>query len=169
MLVKVLKSKLHRARVTDARLHYPGSIEIAADLMEAAGIVCYESVIVADLDNGNRLETYVVPGQTGSARIVILGAAAQLVKSGDRVIILGFAYCTAEEAAADGKAAITAALADSSYSTYVKATGTFSAGRSISFRPRVSGMWACIWLSSTGTWAYEGVTANVIQAGAWRP
>ncbi len=99
MLIKVLKSKLHRAHVTEARLHYPGSIEIDEDLMWAAGIMPYEAVTVADLNNGHRLETYAVPGEPGSGRIVILGAAAQLVKPKDIVIIFSFAYCTPEEAA----------------------------------------------------------------------
>jgi aspartate 1-decarboxylase len=98
MIIKLLKSKLHRATVTNARLNYPGSIEIDSTLMEAAGILPYESVLVADLKNGNRLETYAVPAQPNSGRIVILGAAAKLIHPKDRVIILGFAYCTAEEA-----------------------------------------------------------------------
>jgi len=98
MLIKVLKSKLHRARVTDAKLHYPGSIEIDKDLMWAAGLIPYEAVTIADLNNGNRLETYVVPGEAGSGRIVILGAAAQLVKAKDTIIIFSFALCTPEEA-----------------------------------------------------------------------
>jgi len=98
MLIKVLKSKLHRARVTEAKLHYPGSIEIDENLMWAAGIVPYEAVTVADLNNGNRLQTYVVPGEPGSGRIVILGAAAQLVKAKDIIIIFSFAYCTPQEA-----------------------------------------------------------------------
>ncbi len=99
MLIKVLKSKLHRARVTDTKLHYPGSIGVDEDLMRAAGMVPYESVIVADLNNGNRLETYVVPAEPGSGKVVILGAAAQLVKPKDTVIIFSFAFCTPEEAA----------------------------------------------------------------------
>ncbi|MFC1635242.1 aspartate 1-decarboxylase [Planctomycetota bacterium] len=98
MLVKILKSKLHRARVTDAKLHYPGSMAIDSALMEAAGILPYESVLVADVDNGNRLETYVVPAEAGSGEIVILGAAAQLIKPKDIVIILGFGYVTPDEA-----------------------------------------------------------------------
>ncbi|MBN1359705.1 MAG: aspartate 1-decarboxylase [Sedimentisphaerales bacterium] len=98
MLVKILKSKLHRARITEARLHYPGSIEIDVALMEAAGILPYESVLVADLNNGNRLETYVVPGERGAGQIVILGAAANLVAAGDIVIIMGFGWCSPEEA-----------------------------------------------------------------------
>ena len=98
MFVKILKGKLHRARVTDAKLHYPGSIAIDSALMEAAGILPYESVLVADLDNGNRLETYVVPAEAGSGEIVILGAAAQLIQPKDIVIIIGFGYMTPEEA-----------------------------------------------------------------------
>jgi aspartate 1-decarboxylase len=99
MLVKVLKSKLHRARVTETKLHYPGSIEVDENLMWAAGMLPYEAVTVADLNNGNRLETYVVPGEPGSGRVAILGAAAQLVKPKDIVIIFSFAYCTPEDAA----------------------------------------------------------------------
>jgi len=100
MLLKVLKSKLHRARITETRLHYPGSIEIDSALMEAAGILPYESVLVANLNNGSRLETYAVPGEAGSGAVVILGAAAQLAKPGDIVIIMAFGLCAPEEAAA---------------------------------------------------------------------
>jgi len=99
MLIKVLKSKLHRAKVTETKLHYPGSIAVDESLMQAAGMLPYEAVVVADLNNGNRLETYVVPGEPGSGRVVILGAAAQLVKPKDTVIIFSFAFCTPEEAA----------------------------------------------------------------------
>jgi len=99
MLVKVLKSKLHRATVTATRLHYTGSIAIDSALMEAAGILEYESVLVADITNGNRLETYVVAAEAGSGEISVLGAAAQLVEPGDVVIILNFAYMTPQEAA----------------------------------------------------------------------
>ena len=98
MFVKILKSKLHRARVTDTKLHYPGSLAIDSALMEAAGILPYESVLVADVNNGIRLETYVVPAEAGSGEIVILGAAAQLIKPKDIVIILGFGYVTPDEA-----------------------------------------------------------------------
>jgi aspartate 1-decarboxylase len=97
MFVKILKSKLHRARVTETKLHYPGSIAIDSALMEAAGILPYESVLIADLNNGNRLETYVVPAEAGSRQIVILGAAARLIKQKDIVIILGFGFVTPEE------------------------------------------------------------------------
>ncbi|MHC4641051.1 MAG: aspartate 1-decarboxylase [Planctomycetota bacterium] len=98
MFVKILKSKLHRATVTDAKLHYVGSIYIDSVLMEAAGILPNECVLVADLTNGNRLETYAVPAEANSGKIVVLGAAAQLIKTGDLVIIFSFAYCTHEEA-----------------------------------------------------------------------
>ena len=98
MFVKVLKSKLHRATVTDAKLHYPGSIAIDSKLMEAAGILPYESVLVADLNNGSRLETYAVPAEADSGKVVILGAAARLVKPKDTIIILSFGFFTPEEA-----------------------------------------------------------------------
>ncbi len=75
---------------------------------------------------------------------------------------------TAEEAAANGKAAIVAALADESYSSYIRASGEWAAGRSSTSMPRVTAMWVCLWLSSAGTWAYEGVTMTAIPAGQWR-
>ena len=98
MFIKVLKSKLHRGVVTEAKLHYPGSIAIDESLMKAAGITRYEAVWVADLNNGNRVQTYAVPAPSGSGRIEILGAAAQRIQSGDIVIIMAFAYCTPQEA-----------------------------------------------------------------------
>lgn len=97
MFLKLLKSKLHRAKVTDTKLHYPGSIEIDSTLMEAANILPYESVLVANLNNGNRLETYAVPTQANSGKIVILGAAAHLINPGDLIIIFSFAYYSPEE------------------------------------------------------------------------
>ena len=98
MYLKLLKSKLHRARVTSARLDYPGSIGIDSELMAAAGIVCYEKVLVADLSNGSRLETYAVAAEAGSRQIEILGAAAHLIQKEDIVIIMGFGLFTPEEA-----------------------------------------------------------------------
>jgi aspartate 1-decarboxylase len=98
MLIKLMKSKLHRAAVTETKLHYPGSIEIDSALMDSAGILPYESVLIADLNNGNRLETYVVPAEANSGKIIILGAAAQLIKPKDLVIIIGFGFFTPEEA-----------------------------------------------------------------------
>ncbi len=88
---------MHRAAVTKSRIDYPGSIEVDSELMEACGLAPYEAVLIADLNNGNRLETYVVPSEPGSKDIIILGAAARLVNPGDRVIILNFAMMTEEE------------------------------------------------------------------------
>lgn len=98
MLVKILKSKLHCATVTDTKLHYPGSIAIDSALIKAADILPYESVLVADINNGNRLETYVVPAEADSGQVVILGAAARSIKPKDIVIIMSFGYFTLKEA-----------------------------------------------------------------------
>jgi len=98
MFVKILKSKLHRARVTETKVNYPGSIAIDSALMDAVGILPYELVLVADLNNGSRLETYVVPAQAGSGKVTVLGAAAQLIEPEDIVIIMSFALLTPEEA-----------------------------------------------------------------------
>ncbi len=98
MFLKLLKSKLHRATVTDTKLHYPGSIAIDSILMEAVGILPYESVLLADLNNGSRLETYAVPAEANSGKVVILGAAARLIKPKDIIIILSFGYYTPDEA-----------------------------------------------------------------------
>ncbi len=100
MFVKILKSKLHRATVTDTKLHYPGSIAIDSELMEAAGILPYESVLVADLSNGSRLETYAVPAEAGSGNVVVMGAAARLIKPKDVIIIFSFGFYTPDEAKA---------------------------------------------------------------------
>ncbi|MCK4914130.1 MAG: aspartate 1-decarboxylase [Planctomycetes bacterium] len=98
MLLKMLKSKLHRATVTDVKLHYPGSIAIDSALMKAAGILPYEAVVIADLNNGNRLETYAIEAEAGSGKVVVLGAAAKLINPGDIVIIFAFVFCEPEEA-----------------------------------------------------------------------
>ena len=98
MLLKMLKSKLHRAHVTETRLHYPGSILIDSALMKASGILPYEGVLIADLTNGNRVETYAVPAPANSGQIVVLGAAAQLMNQNDIIIIFSFVYCTPIEA-----------------------------------------------------------------------
>src|SRR5438477_12404948 len=87
----MLKSKIHRATVTEARVDYVGSITIDADLMQLADIAPYEKVLVADFDNGSRLETYAIEGPPGSGAICMNGAAARLVERGDKVIIMTFA------------------------------------------------------------------------------
>lgn len=86
----MLKSKIHRAVVTDADIHYEGSITIDKHLMELADLVLYEQVHVWDLDNGSRLVTYVIEGDRGSGEICMNGAAARLIHLGDRVIIASF-------------------------------------------------------------------------------
>jgi len=98
MFLKLLKGKIHQARVTEADLNYVGSITIDRNLMDAAGLVTNEAVMVADVNNGTRHTTYVIPGPAGSGVICINGAAARLVSVGDVVIIFAFAYMTPEEA-----------------------------------------------------------------------
>ena len=98
MFLKLMKSKLHRATVTETKLHYPGSIAIDSALMEAVGMVPYESVHIFDVNNGNRLETYVIPAPANSGQITVLGAAAHLVEKNDIVIIIAFGTFTPEEA-----------------------------------------------------------------------
>ncbi|HQA48603.1 MAG TPA: aspartate 1-decarboxylase [Bacillota bacterium] len=99
MYITVLKSKLHRAVVTDADLNYVGSITIDEALMEAADIVPFEKVQVVNNNNGARFETYVIKGERGSGTICVNGAAARLVQKGDVVIILSYCSVSREEAA----------------------------------------------------------------------
>jgi aspartate 1-decarboxylase len=91
MLLQVLKSKIHRAMITDGDIGYEGSIEIPLDLIEAAGLWVGEKVLVASITSGNRLETYVQPGPAGGGRIIITGGAAHRIKKGERVAIMAFA------------------------------------------------------------------------------
>lgn len=91
MLRTMLKSKIHRATVTHADLHYVGSITVDADLLDAADLLPNEQVAVVDITNGARLETYVIPGERGSGVIGINGAAARLVQPGDLVILISYA------------------------------------------------------------------------------
>ena len=88
---RMMKSKIHRATVTDANLHYVGSVTVDQDLMDAADLVEFEQVAVVDIDNGARLETYVIAGQRGSGDICLNGAAARLVAPGDKVILISYA------------------------------------------------------------------------------
>ncbi|MBI9017467.1 MAG: aspartate 1-decarboxylase [Phycisphaerae bacterium] len=98
MELKLLKSKIHRATVTAANIDYVGSIAIDRDLMDAVGIIANEVVLVANVTNGTRHETYVVPAERGSGEIGVMGAAAHLVSAGDLVIIMAFANLTPDEA-----------------------------------------------------------------------
>lgn len=91
MTVTMLKSKIHRATVTQAELDYVGSITIDEALMKASGIMEYEKVQIADVNNGQRFETYVIAGEKGSGVICLNGAAARCVQKGDKVIIMSYA------------------------------------------------------------------------------
>lgn len=92
MIRTMLKSKIHRATVTQADLHYIGSVTIDQDLMDAADLLAGEQVAIVDVTNGARLETYVIPGDRGSGMIGINGAAAHLVHPGDLVIMIAYAH-----------------------------------------------------------------------------
>jgi len=98
MFIEVLKSKIHRARITQAELHYVGSITLDEDLMDAAGLRENEKVQVVNVNNGERLETYVIKGDRGSGTVCLNGPAARKAAVGDIVIVIGYAYCTPEEA-----------------------------------------------------------------------
>jgi len=97
MLVKLLKAKIHRATVTMTDVNYHGSITIDRDLLVASGLLPNEAVIVADCENGNRFETYVIPGDRGSGIIGINGAAARLCHVGNKVIIMSFVLADSTE------------------------------------------------------------------------
>mgnify|MGYP000536601700 CR=1 FL=1 len=97
MLIKVMKSKIHRVKVTQADLNYIGSITIDQDLMEAADMQEGEQVQIVNNNNGARLETYVIPGERGSGIICLNGAASRLVAVDDLLIIIGYGYMTPEE------------------------------------------------------------------------
>ncbi|MBM2815151.1 MAG: aspartate 1-decarboxylase [Ignavibacteria bacterium] len=95
----MLKSKIHRAKVTEANLYYEGSITIDKNLLEAADILNYEKVSVLDINSGSRFDTYVITGEAGSGTICINGAAARLVAIGDEVIILSYVNIEDSQAA----------------------------------------------------------------------
>lgn len=90
MLVHVLKSKIHRAQVTASSVDYEGSLTVAVDLMEKVGFLPYERVLCSNLANGQRFETYLIPGDRGSGAIVLNGATAHLGKVGDRLTIMSY-------------------------------------------------------------------------------
>jgi aspartate 1-decarboxylase len=98
MLIQLLKSKIHRATVTDACLNYEGSITIDKELILAAGLFKHEKVQVLNLNNGERFETYVIEGKAKSGVICLNGAAARLVQKNDLVIVAAYAHVTLEEA-----------------------------------------------------------------------
>ena len=94
----MLKSKIHRARVTDANLHYEGSVTLDPVLMEAADLLPYEQVQLLDIDNGARLTTYAIEGERGSGQVVVNGAAAHLIHRGDTIIVLSYVTLPDNEA-----------------------------------------------------------------------
>jgi aspartate 1-decarboxylase len=98
MIIEVLKSKIHRATITQANLNYVGSISIDEDLMDAANLIEFEKVQVVNINNGERLETYVIRGERGTGVISLNGAAARKAQIGDLVIIVSFCQLEFEEA-----------------------------------------------------------------------
>lgn len=98
MLLTLLKSKIHRARITEAELHYIGSITLDEDLMDAANLLENEKVQVVNVNNGERLETYVIKGERGSGTVCLNGPAARKAAVGDIVIVIAYASMTPEEA-----------------------------------------------------------------------
>ena len=98
MMIEVLKSKIHCARVTEANLNYMGSITIDEDLMDAANLIAGEKVAIVDNNNGERFETYIIKGERGSGCICLNGAAARKVQVGDIVIIMSYALMDFKEA-----------------------------------------------------------------------
>ena len=98
MNITLLKAKIHRAVVKQADLDYVGSITIDSDLLRESGILEYEKVEIADIDNGNRFETYALAGEAGSGIICLNGAAARCVSAGDKIIIMAYAQMSPEEA-----------------------------------------------------------------------
>jgi len=98
MIIEVLKSKIHRATITDANLNYIGSITIDEDLLDAANMIEFEKVQVVNNNNGERLETYIIKGERGTGTICLNGAAARKAQPGDVVIIVSYAQMEFEEA-----------------------------------------------------------------------
>lgn len=98
MQVHLLKSKIHRATVTDASLNYEGSMTIAADFLEKTGMIAFEKILVSNMANGHRFETYIIPGEWGSGAIILNGATAHLGKPGDLLTIMSYAVLDEQEA-----------------------------------------------------------------------
>ncbi|MEM7550701.1 MAG: aspartate 1-decarboxylase [Bacteroidota bacterium] len=98
MFIEVLKSKIHRVKITEAELHYVGSITIDEDLMDEASIIANEKVQIVNINNGERLETYVIKGERGSGKICLNGPAARKAQVGDIIIIISYASMEVEEA-----------------------------------------------------------------------
>jgi len=101
MFISMCKSKIHRATVTQAELHYEGSLTVDADLLDAAGMRPYEKVSVVNINNGSRFETYLIKGKRGSGVICLNGAAARKGQVGDKIIIITYAYFLPQEVTED--------------------------------------------------------------------
>ncbi len=99
MMISLIKSKIHRAEVTDLSLNYEGSLAIASDLMEEVGLLPYEKILIGNMQNGERFETYAIAGPAGSGMISLNGATAHLGQKGDLVTIMSFGLYSQEEAA----------------------------------------------------------------------
>lgn len=97
MTITMLKAKIHRATVTQAELDYVGSITVDMDLLEQAGIFEYEKVQIVDVNNGARFETYTIAGERGSGVMCLNGAAARMVQTGDKIILMAYAQVSPEE------------------------------------------------------------------------
>lgn len=98
MMIEIVRSKIHRVKITGAELNYIGSITIDEDLLDAAKMIVGERVQIVNLQNGQRFETYTIPGKRGSGEITLNGPAARLVQVGDIIIIIGYGLATLEEA-----------------------------------------------------------------------
>ncbi len=98
MLIEVVKSKIHRVKITQAELHYVGSITIDEDIMEASNIIENEKVQIVNINNGERLETYVIKGERGGGQVCLNGPAARKAQVGDIIIIISYALMSSEEA-----------------------------------------------------------------------
>ena len=98
MDLAMLKAKIHRLRVTEADLYYEGSITVDRELLDTAGLLPYEKVQVVNVNNGNRLETYTIPGEAGERTVCLNGPAARLAEAGDEVIVIAYAQLSPKEA-----------------------------------------------------------------------
>jgi aspartate 1-decarboxylase len=98
MQVSILRAKIHRAEITDANLHYEGSLTLDEDFLDASGMFEFEKVHVVNVNNGARLETYIIKGRRGSREVCLNGAAARLGHKGDKVIIIAYAQMSLDEA-----------------------------------------------------------------------
>lgn len=98
MTITMFKSKLHQLKVTEANLYYEGSLTIDTELLEVAGILPYEKIQIVNINNGQRLETYTIPGPKGSRTVCMNGPAARLAQVGDKIIVIAYADMTPEEA-----------------------------------------------------------------------